>query len=120
MCICFGKRYASVEGYTNADYAGDLDKRRSTLGYIFMFVGGAVSWQSPLQSCTSMSTTEAEYIAALEACREAIWLTWLVKDLGITMEMPTLHCNSQSAIMLAKNPMFHARTKHIDVKYHFI
>ena len=67
-----------------------------------------------------MSTTEAEYIAASEACKEAIWLARLVRDLGIIVEMPTLHCNSQSAIMLAKNPVFHAKTKHIDVKYHFI
>ncbi len=71
-----------------------------------------------------MSTTEAEYIAASEACKEAIWLAHLVRDLGITVEMPTLHCDSQSAIMLAKNPaknpVFHAKSKHIDVKYHFI
>ena len=67
-----------------------------------------------------MSTTEAEYIAASEACKEAIWLARLVGDLGISIEVPTLHCDSQSAIMLAKNPVFHAKTKHIDVKYHFI
>ena len=67
-----------------------------------------------------MSTTEAEYIAASEACKEAIWLARLVRDLGITLEMPTLHCDSQSAIMLEKNLVFHAKTKHIDVKYHFI
>ena len=84
MCICFGKRDASVEGYTNADYAGDLDKRRSTSRYIFMFAGGAVSWRSRLQNCVSMSTTEAEYIAIAEACKEALWLARLVGDLGIS------------------------------------
>ena len=120
VCICFGSKGTCVEGYTDADYAGDMDKRRSTSGYVFMFTGGAVSWRSRLQDCTSMSTTEAEYIAASEACKEAIWLARLVRDLGITVEMPTLHCDSQSAIMLAKNPVFHAKTKHIDVKYHFI
>ena len=120
VCICFGSKGTCVEGYTDADYAGDMDKRRSTLGYVFMFTGGAVSWRSRLQDCTSMSTTEAEYIAASEACKEAIWLARLVRDLGITIEMPTLHCDSQSAIMLAKNLVFHANTKHIDVKYHFI
>ena len=67
-----------------------------------------------------MSTTEAEYIAASEACKEAIWLARLVGDLGISVEVPTLHCDSQSAIMLAKNQVFHAKTKHIVVKYHFI
>ncbi|MCO5588854.1 hypothetical protein L7F22_042814 [Adiantum nelumboides] len=115
VCICFGSKGAFVEGYTNANYAGDMDKRRSTSGYVFMFTGGAVSWRSRLQNCTSMST-----IAALEACKEAIWHVCLVRDLGITIEMPTLHCDSQSAIMLAKNLTFHAKIKHIDVKYHFI
>ena len=67
-----------------------------------------------------MLTTEAEYIAASEACKEAIWLARLVRDLGIIVETPTLHCDSQSAIMLAKNPVFHAKTKHIEVKFHFI
>ena len=67
-----------------------------------------------------MSTTKAEYIAATEACKEAIWLARLVRDLGIAVEMPTLHCDSQNAILLAKNPIFHAKTKHIEVKYHFI
>ena len=67
-----------------------------------------------------MSTTEANYIVVSEACKEAIWLARLVGDLGISVEVPTLHCDSQSAIMLAKNPVFHAKTKHIDVKYHFI
>ena len=81
-----------------------------------------MSWRSRLQTCVSMSTTEAEYIAAAaaEACKEALWLARLVGDLGIRVEMPMLHCDSQSAIMLAKNPVFHAKTKHIAVKYHFI
>ena len=78
-----------------------MDKRRSTSGYVFVFIGGAVSWQSCLQNCTSLSTTKVEYIATVEACKEAIWLACLVKDLGMIVEMPTLHCDSQSAIMLA-------------------
>lgn len=82
--------------------------------------GGAVSWQSRLQDCVTQSTTEAEYVAASEACKEAIWLSRLVADLGIKEDMPALHCDSQSAIQLAKNPVFHAKTKHMDVKYHFI
>ena len=85
-----------------------------------MFTSGVMSWQSHLQNCTSLSTTEVEYIAATEACKEATWFSCLVKDLGMTIEMRTLHCDSQSAIMLAKNSIFHAKTKHIDVKYHFI
>ncbi|MCO5567257.1 hypothetical protein L7F22_020946 [Adiantum nelumboides] len=119
-CICFGKGKLSVVGYTDADYAGDLDKRRSTSGYLYTFTGGAISWLSRLQSCVMLSTTEAEYVAASEACKEAIWLTRLVGYLGIVREIPVLHCDSQSAIQLARNPVFHAKTKHVDVKYHFI
>ena len=60
MRLCFGSKEACVEGYTDADYTSDVDKRRSTSGYVTMFIGGAVSWQSRLQNCVSMSTTEAE------------------------------------------------------------
>ena len=74
LCICFGRNGACVFGYTGADYAGDMDKRRSTSCYVFMFTGGVVSWRSWLQNCTSMSTTKAEYIAVSKACKEAIWL----------------------------------------------
>ena len=94
-----------------------MDKRRSTSGYVFIFTGGVVSWRSRLQNCTSMSTTEAQYIAAFEACKESIWLARLVGDLGISVEVPTLHCHNQNVIMLAKNLVFHAKTKHVDVKY---
>ncbi|MCO5567424.1 hypothetical protein L7F22_021115 [Adiantum nelumboides] len=107
-------------GYKDSDYAGDLDNRRSTLGYVFTMAGGAVSWRSRLRTCVTQSTTEAEYVAASEACKEAIWLGRLVTDLGIKEETPMLHCDSQSAIQLARNPIYHSKTKHVDVKYHFI
>ena len=118
MCICFGSQEACVIGYTDADYAGDLDNRRSTSGYVFTYTGGAVSWRSRLQDCITLSTIEAEYVAATKARKEAIWLARLVGDLGMNVEMPVLHCDSQSAIQLAKNLVFHAKTKHVDVKYH--
>ena len=68
----------------------------------------------------ALSTIEAEYVVATEACKEAIWLICLVGDLGLGNGIPILHSDSQSVIMLAKNPMFHAKTKHIEVKYHFL
>ncbi|MCO5582565.1 hypothetical protein L7F22_036462 [Adiantum nelumboides] len=117
--VCFGGEDASVLGYTGLDYTGDMDKMRSTSGYVFLFTRGAISWRSHLQNCTTMSTTEVEYVAASEASKEAIRLSCLVSDFGISADTPTLHCDSQSAIMLAKNPVFHAKTKHISVKYHF-
>lgn len=73
-----------------------------------------------MQDCVTQSTIEVEYVAASEACKAVVWLGRLVADLGIKVEMLELHCDSQSAIQLAKNLVFHAKTKHIDVKYHFI
>ncbi|MCO5582853.1 hypothetical protein L7F22_036754 [Adiantum nelumboides] len=104
----------------NVDFAGHPDCRKSTSRYVFTFTDGAVSWISRLQKCVALSTTEAEYVAAIKACKEALWLMRLVDDLGIKAKVPGLHCDSQSAIMLAKNPIFHAKRKHIEVKYHFI
>ncbi|MCO5566392.1 hypothetical protein L7F22_020069 [Adiantum nelumboides] len=118
--ICYGSQELSVKGFTDSDYAGDLDNRRSTSGYVFTLAGGAVSWRSRLQDSVTQSTTEAEYVAASEACKEAIWLGRLVTDLGIKEHVPMLHCDSQSAIQLARNPVYHSKTKHVDVKYHFI
>ncbi|MCO5597082.1 hypothetical protein L7F22_051156 [Adiantum nelumboides] len=104
----------------HADFAGHPDCRKSTSGYVFTFTGGTVSWISRLQKCVALSTTEAEYVAATEASKEVLWLMRLVEELGIKSQVPVLHCDSQSAIMLARNPVFHAKTKHIEVKYHFI
>ena len=110
----------SILGYVDSDYAGDLDRRRSTTGYIFTLVGSAVSWKSTLQSIVALSTTEAEYMAATEAVKEAIWLKGLVAELSSAQLKSILKCDSQSAIHLIKNQRFHERTKHIDVRFHFI
>ena len=118
--LCYGRGELSIVGYVDSDYAGCVDNRRSTTGWIYTFAGSAISWRSVLQDCMSISTTEAEYVAASEACKEAIWLTRLVGDLGLEQKIPVLHCDSQSAIALAKNPVFHAKTKHIDVRHHFV
>ncbi|MCO5573774.1 hypothetical protein L7F22_027548 [Adiantum nelumboides] len=99
---------------------GHRDCRKSTSGYVFTFTSGAVSWISRLQKCVALSTIEAEYVAATEATKVALWLMRLVGELGIDAKFPVLHCDSQSAIMLVRNPVFHAKTKHIEVKYHFI
>ncbi|XP_058202223.1 secreted RxLR effector protein 161-like [Rhododendron vialii] len=107
-------------GYVDSDYAGDLDKRRSTTGYVFTMAGGPVSWRSTLQSTVALSTTEAEYMAVTEAIKEAIWLQGLIGDLGAKQEHINVYCDSQSAIHLAKNQVHHTRTKHIDVRFHFV
>ncbi|XP_019418558.1 PREDICTED: uncharacterized protein LOC109329342, partial [Lupinus angustifolius] len=105
---------SKVIGYVDSDYAGDLDKRRSLTGYVFTLCGCTVSWKATLQSIVALSTTEAEYIAVTEAVKEAIWEKGLIEELGIQLEETTIYCDSQSAIHLTKNPMYHERTKHID------
>ncbi|KAB5556119.1 hypothetical protein DKX38_007028 [Salix brachista] len=109
-----------VQGYVDADLAGDIDSRKSTTGFIYTYGGTAVSWGSNLQKTVSLSTTEAEYIADSEAAKEMIWLQNFLEELGKERQSGTLHSESQSAIFLAKNPAYHSRTKHISIRYHFI
>lgn len=107
--------------FSDADYAGDVETRRSTSGAVTTLCGGAISWQSQRQKCVSLSTTESEYIAASEAVKDLVWLQKLFCELTrATTACSTLYLDNQSAIKLIKNPEFHKRTKHIDVRYHFI
>ncbi|KAI4331921.1 hypothetical protein L6164_016867 [Bauhinia variegata] len=105
-----------IVGYCDSDYAGDLDKCRSTTGYVFTLAKAPISWKSTLQSTVALSTTEAEYMAITEAVKEAIWLQGLLEDLGVSQKHIVVYCDSQSAIHLAKNQVYHDRTKHIDVR----
>ncbi|KAI4357436.1 hypothetical protein L6164_001384 [Bauhinia variegata] len=118
--LCFGIGELVLHGYTDSDLAGDVDTRKSTSGYLVTFAGGAVAWQSKLQKCVALSTTEAEFIATTEACKELLWMKKFICELGFTQKMYILYCDSQSAIYLCKNPTFHGRSKHINVKYHWI
>ncbi len=104
----------------DSNFAGEVDHRRSTTGYVFTFGSTAISWVSQLQKIVTISTTEAEYVAVIEASKELIWLQGLLTKLGFEQEMNVLHSDSQSAIHLVKNSTFHSRTKHIDLRYHFI
>ena len=119
--ILFYQR-ASTEavGYVDSDYAGDLDSRKSMTGYVFRFAGGSICWKSTLQDVVALSTTEAEYMAMTEVGKEAVCLSGLVNELGFKQDSMVLHCDSQSAIHLAKNQVYRARTKHIVVQYHKI
>jgi len=120
VALCYGGSDFIINGYVDSDYAGDLDKSKSTTGYVFQIAGGAVSWVSKLQVVVATSTTEAEYVASTQASKEAIWLKMLLEELGHKQEFVSLFCDSQSALHLARNPAFHSRTKHIRVQYHFI
>ncbi|KAH9753523.1 hypothetical protein KPL71_015101 [Citrus sinensis] len=82
VALCYGGSEFTVRGYVDSDFAGDLDKRKSTTGYMFTLAGAAVSWVSKLQTVVALSTTEAEYMAATQACKEAIWIQRLLEELG--------------------------------------
>ena len=109
-----------VQGYSDSDFGGDLDKKRSLSGYVFTVGGNTVSWKSSLQPVVALSTTEAEYIALTEAVKEAIWIKELLREMGFEQEKVSIWCDSQSAISLSKNKVFHERTKHVARKFHFI
>ena len=115
-----GDTHCLVTGYSDSDYAGDVDSRRSMTGYVFTLSGSVVSWKATLQAAVTLSTTEAEYMALTEAAKEGIWLQGLVGDLGLHQDQAVVFCDSQSAICLAKDQVHHERTKHIDVRYHFL
>ena len=82
--------------------------------------GGVISWQCKLEKCVALSTTEAKYIAAIEAAKEMLWLKRFVSDLGLSQLTYVISCDRQSAIDLSKNSMYHSCTKHIDVRYHWL
>ncbi|KAJ8503716.1 hypothetical protein OPV22_004602 [Ensete ventricosum] len=108
-------------GFTDSDWAGDLDDRKSTSGNIFSLGSGAISWSSKKQATTALSTSEAEYVAATSAACQAIWLRRLLEDLHQKqIDATEIFCDNKSTIALAKNPTFHGRTKHIEIRYHFI
>jgi len=104
-CLQFGKSRDGLVGYVDFDYAGDLNKRRSLTGYIFTIGGCAVSWKASLQATVALSTTEAEYMAIFEACKEAIWLRGLYSELCGVSSCITIHCDSQSVICITKDQM---------------
>lgn len=120
VALCYGGLDFTVRGYVDSNYASDLDKSKSTTGYVFALTGGAVSWVSKLQSVVATSTTKVEYVTATQASKEAVWLKMILEELGHKQEKVSLFCDSQSALHLAMNPAFHSKTKHIRVQFHFV
>jgi hypothetical protein len=118
--LTYGGDQRGLVGYVDADGASQ-EHRRAISGYVFMVDGGAVSWSSKKQELVTLSTTEAEYVAQTHAAKEAVWLRRLLTELFRPLDGPTtLFSDSQSAIALAQDGHYHARTKHIDIRYHFI
>jgi hypothetical protein len=109
-----------IEGYAFED-GSMMEDRKAISGYAFIINGGAVSWSTKTQEIISLSTTESEYVAATYAAKEALWLRSLISQLlGVSLPATTLFSDNQSAIALTKEHQYHARTKHIDVRFHFI
>lgn len=122
----YGIEYKSVEkgllqGFSDSDWAGSLDDSKSTSGYAFNLGSGVFSWSSKKQEVVAQSSAEAEYIAAAGAANQAIWLRNLMEDLSMKQTDATvIWVDNKSAISMAKNPVFHGRSKHIKVKFHAI
>jgi hypothetical protein len=107
-------------GYSDSDFAGEKTDRKSTGGYVFM-LDGIISWSSKKQTCVALSSMEAEYIALSEAVKETIWLRRFLEELGFKQEeATTLFEDNQGTIAFAKDPIDQKRTKHIEVRYHFV
>src|SRR5436305_15250788 len=120
--LYYGGSNLRLQGYTDADWAGDLDERKSTSAYVFGLNGGAISWRSKKQEMIALSTMEAEYIAAAAAVQEAVWLRSLLISLEVVpsaVDPITLHNGIMSPIDDSRDSKFHGRTKHIEIKYHF-
>ncbi|EHK62694.1 hypothetical protein M3S_J82 [Sorghum bicolor] len=111
----------SIIGYSDSDLAGDVDDRKSTSGSVFLLGNSLVTWSSQKQRVVALSSCEAEYIASANAACQGIWLSRLLGELmGIPTPQVKLLVDNKSAIALSKNPVHHDRSKHIDIRYHFI
>ncbi|CAL5403117.1 unnamed protein product [Camellia sinensis] len=112
---------SSLIGFTDSDYAGDSNDRKSTSDYVFMMGSGVISWSSRKQPIVTLSTTKAEFVAATSCACKAIWLRRLLETLQHPHNGSTpIYCDNSSTIKLSKNPVLHGRSKHIDVRYHFL
>ena len=111
----------TVFGYCDSDYAACVDERLSVTGWVFMAAGGATSWQSQKQKAVALSTVEAEYMAACAASKEGVWQRAVLTQAGVSTDSSMLILtDNQGAMALAKNPNHHQRSKHIDVRYHYV
>ena len=123
LVLVYGNNKADgsyIKGYCDANYAADLDKRRFIIGYAFTVGRNQICWKSTRQHIVALSTIEVEYMALIEAIKEAIWLKGITTELGLKVNSLTVYYDSQSAIHLSKNTMFHERTNHIAVRLHFV
>ncbi|CAL2246732.1 unnamed protein product [Prunus armeniaca] len=110
----------NLVGYSDADWAGCSDDRKSTSGGVFYVGNNLVAWHSKKQNSVSLSTAEAEYVAAGSCCTQLLWMRQMLEDYGLAQSCFLIYCDNMSAIDISKNPVQHSRTKHIDIRHHFI
>ena len=106
--------------YSNVDWADNADDRKSTTDGCFYVGANLVARMSKKQNFVSLSTAEAEYIAARNCCSQLLWMKKLLSDYGISQDTMVVYCDNSSAINISKNPAQHSKTKHIEIRYHFI
>lgn len=107
--------------FTDCDYASDLDDRRSTSGYSFLMSSGAISWASKKQPIVALSTTEAEYIVAAFCACQCVWIRRILEKIGAEENTVTvINCDNSSTIQLSKYPVLHGKSKHIEVRFHYL
>ena len=105
--------------FSDSDYAGDKNDRKSTSGFLFFYLGCLVSWNSSKQDVVALSSTEAEYIAMNSGCKEFMYLKHLIESIFNNSVHGTLFEDNESAIKIAQNPVCGNRTKHIEVRFHY-
>ncbi|KAL0423370.1 UNVERIFIED_CONTAM: Retrovirus-related Pol polyprotein from transposon TNT 1-94 [Sesamum radiatum] len=123
LALCYHGESLRLVRYSDADGSANRDERKSTSEYAFLLGGTAITWCSKKQSCISLSTVEAEYVACTSVVQEAIWLRRFLKSLCISAHVDdviVIYCDNTTTIAYAKDPKYHGRTNHIDTKYHFI
>jgi hypothetical protein len=116
----YGLKQEGLYAYADADWASDLESRRSTTGYLVLLSGTAISWNSRVQKTIALSSTEAEYMSLSDTCRQLVWMRSFLKELGMPVNAIPLCGDNQGAIFNASNPVQEKRTKHIDIRFHYI
>lgn len=116
-----GERDEELLGFTDSDYAGDVEDRKSTSGYVFLLSSGVVSWSYKKQPIATLSTTEAEFVVAAACACQAVWMRRVLKIPSHEQEgCTTIMCDNSSTIKSSRNPIMHGRSRHIDIRFHFL
>jgi len=115
------EQYFTIETYTDADWAGDIEDRKSTTGYLILLNGNLITWTSSKQKTVSFSSMESETIAMSEALKEMQWVKNVMEEMKLKIKLPMIiHCDNRAAIIFTGAETMHKRSKHFDIRYHYI